>query len=343
MSLDLSRLEKLKRQGDSWRARCPACAADGADTVGNHLRIDRDGRYGCALAPNDAEHRRRIYALAGIAQERRMKSLRRPILPNPAPVTASTPTRLPGITPAADAVWFEGVEHLRSSDRLIESIAKWRGYRPDTIRTLAEDGLMGCPATRGCQRGVAFSVDAPEGCEPGSVQTYRIGYHVRHRPPEGERAAWTYHPSARDGQATPALPYVLGAGVAASARIVVIVEGQWDAIALADAGGWLAGDAAWPEDIVLFGVRGVGGWRVMLDHWTPYLSPSAEIVVIPQTDDAAQAWLRPDGLVDVVRRSGHAVRLISIPPPTKDVNDLLRAGTLDRDRVVSWVAEEVIR
>lgn len=339
--LDLTRLEKLKRRGDALEARCPACAEIGRDRSGNHLWIGESGKYGCAAHPGDPDHRRRIYALAGDVRERRMDYPRRPILPNPAPVRNVT-ARLPGITAAADAVWREGVEYLRASESLVESLARWRGYRVETVRTLAEDGIMGCPITRGDRRGVAFAVEAPERCELGIPQTYRIGYHVRHRPPEGKRATWTFHPSARDAQATPALPFVIGAGFASSARLVVIVEGQWDAIALADAGGWLASDTAWPEDIILFGVRGVGSWRIMLDHWRPYLSPSAAVAVIAQTDAAAQAWNRPGNLVETLRRSGRTVWRVNIPPKEgKDVNDLLRAGILDRERVSRWIGKEV--
>lgn len=342
MSLDLSKLEKLKRQGDNWRARCPACAASGADTTGNHLRIDHEGRFGCAIAPADPEHRRQIYALVGAALDQSTTHLSSPIRICRSTLTPeATRLQLPRITDAADFVWREGVEYLQSNAQLVKSLASWRGYHPDTIRTLAEDGSIGCPITRGNQRGVAFPVEAPERCDLGMVQSYRVGYHVRHKPKEDERAAWTYHPSDRDGQATPGLPFVLGAGSAASARIVVIVEGQWDAIALADAAGWLASDAAWPEDLTLFGVRGAGGWRVALNRWSPYLSPSAEFAVIPQTDNAAQAWLQPDGLVNTLRCSGHLVRLISIPGDVKDINDLLRAGTLGRGRIDGWLAKEV--
>ena len=70
MSLDLSKLEKrIELPGGILRARCPACAENGQDKTGEHLRIYPDGRYGCCVHPKDREHRKRIFALAG---ERRM-------------------------------------------------------------------------------------------------------------------------------------------------------------------------------------------------------------------------------------------------------------------------------
>jgi len=51
--------------GGSVQARCPACAEDGQDRAGNHLRIHADGRFGCCVHPKDGDHRKRIFALAG--------------------------------------------------------------------------------------------------------------------------------------------------------------------------------------------------------------------------------------------------------------------------------------
>src|SRR5688572_12334123 len=67
MSLDQSKLEKVRRFGNgSVQARCPACAEAGNDRTGNHLRIYPDGRFGCCVNPGDRQHRKRIFALAGL-------------------------------------------------------------------------------------------------------------------------------------------------------------------------------------------------------------------------------------------------------------------------------------
>lgn len=66
MALDLKKLEKAVRLADGkLRARCPACAEKGQDKTGEHLRVYPDGRFGCCVFPQDREHRKRIFILAG--------------------------------------------------------------------------------------------------------------------------------------------------------------------------------------------------------------------------------------------------------------------------------------
>ena len=67
ISLDLARLENVKRQQDgSIRAACPACRLVGSDKSRNHLLIEPDGKFGCAKNPGDGGHRKEIFKLAGI-------------------------------------------------------------------------------------------------------------------------------------------------------------------------------------------------------------------------------------------------------------------------------------
>jgi len=67
MSLDVAKLEKVRElAGGIVQARCPACAEGGHDRTGEHLRIYPDGRFGCCVHPKDGEHRKRIWALAGV-------------------------------------------------------------------------------------------------------------------------------------------------------------------------------------------------------------------------------------------------------------------------------------
>lgn len=69
MSLDVAKLEKVRElAGGLVQARCPACAEGGHDRSGEHLRIYPDGRFGCCVHPKDGEHRKRIWALAGVRQ-----------------------------------------------------------------------------------------------------------------------------------------------------------------------------------------------------------------------------------------------------------------------------------
>jgi len=67
MSLDVAKLEKVRElAGGIVQARCPACAEGGNDRSGEHLRVYPDGRFGCCVHPKDGEHRKRIWALAGV-------------------------------------------------------------------------------------------------------------------------------------------------------------------------------------------------------------------------------------------------------------------------------------
>jgi hypothetical protein len=67
VSLDLTKVERARDLADGIvQARCPACAERGGDRKGEHLRIYPDGRYGCCVHPKDAEHRKRVFALAGL-------------------------------------------------------------------------------------------------------------------------------------------------------------------------------------------------------------------------------------------------------------------------------------
>jgi len=69
MSLDISKLENVRKRGAKAIARCPACAEVGHDQKGEHLVINADGSFGCVVYPGDSadakEHRKRIFALCG--------------------------------------------------------------------------------------------------------------------------------------------------------------------------------------------------------------------------------------------------------------------------------------
>lgn len=61
-------LEQAKFAGSgSIIAKCPACAAVGADNQGNHLKVYKDGRFCCVVNPGPAGkfHRQEIFRLVG--------------------------------------------------------------------------------------------------------------------------------------------------------------------------------------------------------------------------------------------------------------------------------------
>lgn len=59
-TLDLSKLEKVKRQGNKIICRCPACYQNGLDSTGNHLAVFNDGRFGCVVDQSKI-HYKQIY------------------------------------------------------------------------------------------------------------------------------------------------------------------------------------------------------------------------------------------------------------------------------------------
>jgi len=71
VSLDVGRLEKVKQSGGKIIARCPACARAGGDKKGVHLSILPGGKFTCVAfqGASGADHRREIFALAGIQAE----------------------------------------------------------------------------------------------------------------------------------------------------------------------------------------------------------------------------------------------------------------------------------
>ena len=74
MSLNLEKLEKVRKlTGGVVQARCPACAEGGNDRSGEHLRVYPDGKFGCCVHPKDRDHRKRIFALAGIRERQEIR------------------------------------------------------------------------------------------------------------------------------------------------------------------------------------------------------------------------------------------------------------------------------
>lgn len=66
MKLDLSKLQNVRHlSGGKTTARCPACAAGGGDTKGDHLVIFANGKFGCVKYPQDKAHNKAILKVAG--------------------------------------------------------------------------------------------------------------------------------------------------------------------------------------------------------------------------------------------------------------------------------------
>ena len=64
--IDVSRLMNVscKTNGEIV-AQCPACAAAGGDSKGDHLIVFPDGKFGCVAHSKDKAHNRKILKLVG--------------------------------------------------------------------------------------------------------------------------------------------------------------------------------------------------------------------------------------------------------------------------------------
>ena len=251
----------------------------------------------------DAKAWHRERAQAGYLPIRRTQTPPATPPPPPAPIVLKK-------MPAADAAIYDaGLAYLRTNPAACAEIDTWRGYRPGTTAALAESGAVACPLIHG-KRCHAFVVQAPDGCE--------VGFHARHPAPVGERARWSYHPTG-----TPGLPFVLGGGCAPHATRVIVTEGQWDAIAVASAVGWLVTDSSWDTHVVLLGSRGAQGVKPILEHWKPRIHPRAAWHLFRDDDTAGESWHK---FAAQLRSAGCAVHLRK-PAAGKDVNDVLRGIT----------------
>ena len=185
------------------------------------------------------------------------------------------------------------------------------------------------PGSQWARRQKAFRVDAPEikiVARPGddgamAVALMRpVGYHQRWFIPakNGEPAqkGWIYLPSLPKGACTvkyeaelaayaktlgvdplnrrgliPPLPFVLGD--LAGPRLVVLLEGQWDAVTFFGACGWFE-EWSPPNGVAVFGIRGAQGMEPFLAYWAKWLRHNKPMVwIIADNDEAGEGWYKP--------------------------------------------------
>ncbi|MDB4474757.1 toprim domain-containing protein [Opitutaceae bacterium] len=194
------------------------------------------------------------------------------------PKTTASPERMPD---HELKVFYEGIDHLIDRPELCHQVDQWRHWPEGTTRIIAEDNLISCPKDRGNRRSIAFPVQVPFSGDLDLLSTYDAGYHQRHKPKPSEKAGWSY-----SHKNIGSWPFVMGGGHIALATSIHICEGQWDAIALAAHQGWLNGDTTWPDRNVVFGTRGAGSTRLLLEHWLSKAPLTARMIIYPDADEA---------------------------------------------------------
>lgn len=223
--INLALLEKVKQRGGKIIARCPACAEDQRDRSGEHLAIFPDGRFACSAHAGDHEHRRRIFALVGLADDSspRNRSPQSPGYIHPAPPAAAPPPEKP-LPPDFAEIAARARALLYRSPAAQQRVAAELGLTTATVweSTMPEGGALGF-----------FPRIAIHGrpCAPDRIgYIYPLG--IKLRQPwgdQGARFAWAY------GRATEPWRYTVAAWRPWISRFI-ITEGESDALALMQAG-----------------------------------------------------------------------------------------------------------
>lgn len=66
-TIDTSKLANVdKKPNGEIIAQCPACAAAGGDTTGNHLKVYPDGKFNCVVNNKCKQHNQEILKLVGV-------------------------------------------------------------------------------------------------------------------------------------------------------------------------------------------------------------------------------------------------------------------------------------
>jgi hypothetical protein len=133
-------------------------------------------------------------------------------------------------------------------------------------------------------------------------------------------------------------------------RLVIITEGQWDAITLAGAFGWLSETSSIPDGVLVFGLRGASSGRVLLAAWGEFLRIHAPRVWIIGDHDAAGSKLVERGecskvesepsFVDRLRAIGCTAKVQFLVDrqrrPVNDFNDFWKLFRPDPGWMAQW-------
>jgi hypothetical protein len=280
----------------------------------------------------------------------------------PGPVDRDThltkrPLRWPMMDGTHDALWRSGIERLIQNADARAEIARWRGWEPRALVPLARAGLISAPvfdlwpAVIKPQPCVCFRVLHPEHTTDGSAEFWAwrpVQLHIRFRPGstrrDGSPLSWIYAPTMKqigieDGGNAPFIIAQFGRdpeqpGYATRCRCVIICAGEWDALAVLLAAGWVNdnGTLTLPPGLAIVGIRGEGrsGTDAYLRHCAHWLPES--VILLADADKTGIAWFKPwcDGrpgfAEQLENRGAKVIPRVPSGDGVKDVSDLYRAG-----------------
>lgn len=247
--------------------------------------------------------------------------------------------------------WIEGRTTPEIRTRYAKRIAERRGFQPETLLQLVEDGKISFPWLPWCHpeaerstRGIAFAVE---------IVGRFLGYHQLWHPQKGrksylfvpypvtqERAQTGYQRSFIGHDSLPPVPFFCGDHPLANHWI--ITEGQWDAIAIWEC----LGRPGINSGVSIFGLRGARSGESFLSHYKGMIEDRL-VHVIPDTDEAGQTLFRsPDGshtFWDKLRNLNRHTYRVDLPPAFKDFNDWYKAASpAEREAFVREVRGELV-
>lgn len=264
--------------------------------------------------------------------------------------------------------WEEGIDPLH---RAAPELAFSRGWKTETLQALAKAGKTSLPLLpwamgENGNRGWAWLVERPDPI-PGSgsraLSLVPVGFHARYSHYDADKTEtrrWVYVPYLPgEGKAKtdfqrhlaamhcklPAFPFVLGD--LREPRLVVILEGQFDAVSFALAFGWI--DNGFPPGVAVFGLRGVMSQTPFLAGYGAWLRACKPFVWVVGDNDAAGLSidhgnaagdiLADPSFLDRIRAQGCRVHACTVDfEGCKDFNDLWRVAPPSIDTMQKWAA-----
>ena len=243
-------------------------------------------------------------------------------------------------------VWNEGQAAMAD---YFGKLAESRGWDEPVIRALVGQNKTSLPKLPwGNGRGWAWMVEKPV-FSGEKVALVPVGSHARYKVYAAKGAPaekrWVYVPYIPTAPKSdfqhylkeyntklPAYPFVLGD--LSAPRLVVILEGQFDAVSFALAFGWL--ESGFPPGVCVFGLRGASSPNVLMAAYGGWLRRHKPFVwIFPDNDEAGRGLIRRKNeerieaqpcFLDRVRAQGCTTVCQFLPlEGCKDFNDIWRA------------------
>lgn len=337
---------EFKRTGHgSLVASCPFHRED---TASFHVYPDHHYHcYGCAANGDIFTFLRETQGMTFLQAADHLRGAPQVFLPRPAVAVAAKPNAPSHrLSDSRWQRWEESCDEFAANEAEVDRIARWRGFSHEIIVNAARHRLMSTWRYWDTLR-EAFLITAPAFCceellegQPRHHNPVPVGIHVRLAPmspgnSHPKKPSWHYDPKSSPEKPIRSWPFLWGNPI--GARWHFVLEGQWDALAFADAVGWRSPDAL-PPGCVIIGLRGSTGIRRYLQD--SVFPPKACAICIGDNDVAGESWHDEGGLLDQLRATPTISQVLSFRPNEsgcKDLNDLHKKGLFDAQEFLALV------